>query len=66
MKFIFSNNYFYQNWNKIYKDDLIEFILPLENIEIIKKINDNKKNLINLDLNELFQEYSKKNSSYYF
>ena len=25
--FIFNNNYFYENWNKIHNDDLIEFIL---------------------------------------
>ena len=37
--FIFSNNFFYDNWNKIEKDELIEFILPLENIEIIQNIN---------------------------
>ena len=40
--FIFNNNFFYENWNKIYKNDLIEFILPLENIEIIQNINQNK------------------------
>ena len=35
-------NFFYENWNKIYKDHLIEFISPIENIEIIE-INENKK-----------------------
>ena len=59
--FIFNNNFFYQNWNEIYFNDLIEFILPLENIEIIKKINDSKNNLINLDLFDLFDEYKNKN-----
>ncbi len=59
--FIFNKNFFYKNWNKIYKVDLVEFILPLENIEIIKKINDNKKNLINLEIDELLQEYPNKN-----
>ena len=58
---IFNNNYFYKNWNEVYKDDLIEFILPLENIEIIQNINNNKYNLISLELNNLFKEYSKKN-----
>ena len=58
---IFNNNYFYKNWNEVYKDDLIEFILPLENIEIIQNINNNKHNLISLELNNLFKEYSKKN-----
>tara|TARA_E500000178_G_scaffold345026_1_gene394230 strand:+ start:533 stop:1573 length:1041 start_codon:yes stop_codon:yes gene_type:complete len=59
--YIFSNNQYYENWNKHSKVDLIEFILPLENIEIIKLINENKKDLINLELNEIFQEYSKNN-----
>ena len=36
---IFNNNFFYENWNEIYDNDLIEFILPLENIEIIQNIN---------------------------
>ncbi len=59
--FIFNNNFFYKNWNEIYQDDLIEFILPLENIEIIKNINNNKNNLIDLNLADLFQEYTNKN-----
>lgn len=59
--FIFNNNFFYENWNEIYKNDLIEFILPLENIEIIQNINRNKNNLINLDTKDLFQEYPNKN-----
>jgi len=59
--FIFNNNYFYENWNEIYKNDLIEFILPLENIEIIQNINNYRKNLINLNVVDLFQEYTKKN-----
>ena len=62
--FVFNNNYFYKNWNKVYNNDLfdlIDFILPLENIEIIKKINDNRSSLISLNIIELFQEYSNKN-----
>jgi hypothetical protein len=59
--FIFNNNFFYKNWNEIDENKLIEFILPLENIEIVKKINDNKENLLNLDINILFQEYVNKN-----
>ena len=59
--FIFNNNYFYDNWNKNDNFDLIEFILPLEKIEIIKNINENKNNLININISDLFQEYSKKN-----
>ena len=59
--FIFNNNFFYENWNKIYENDLIEFILPLENIEIIQKININRNNLIDLNIVDLFLEYSNKN-----
>ena len=35
--------------------------MPLENIEIIKNINDNKGNLIDLNMTDLFREYSNKN-----
>jgi len=59
--FIFNNNFYYNNWNKIFENDLIEFILPLENIEIIQNINVNKNNLIDIDIDDLFQEYSSKN-----
>ena len=59
--FIYNNNFFYENWNNFYKTDLIEFILPLENIEIIQNINKNKNNLINLEIDILFKEYPKKN-----
>ena len=63
---IFNNNFFYENWNKVYDNDLIEFVLPLENIEIIQSINIYKKNLINLDLMSLFKEYSNKNKAVIF
>ncbi len=58
---VFSKNYFYENWNKIISNELIEFILPLENIEIIKNINQARNDLSNLDLKILFKEYPKKN-----
>ena len=58
---IYNNNYFYDNWNKIYQSELIEFILPIENIEIIQNININKENLYGIDLQILFKEYENKN-----
>ncbi len=64
--FIFNNNFFYDNWNEIYKDDLIEFILPIENIEIIENINKVKDNLISLNIESIFKEYSKKNLALIF
>ena len=63
---IFNNNFFYQKWNDIYQSDLIEFILPLENIEIIQNINNNKNNLFNLDIQNLFEEYTNKNLAIIF
>jgi len=59
--YVFNNNFFYKYWNDIHKNDLIEFILPIENIEIIRNINDYKNNLINLKLFDLFKEYKNKN-----
>ena len=59
--FIFNNNFFYDKWNKIYTDSLIEFILPLENIEIIQNINKSRNDLINLEIDLLFPEYINKN-----
>ena len=59
--YIYSQNFFYNKWNEIYKSELIEFILPLENIEIIQSINTNQDNLLNLELSNLFAEYSDKN-----
>ena len=61
--YVFYNNLFYKNWNKFNENELIEFILPLENIEIIKNINDYKNNLININISDLFKEYSNKNSA---
>ena len=59
--YIFNNNFFYENWNLLHQDDLIEFILPLENIEIIQNINKKKNDLINLNIDYLFKEYQNKN-----
>ena len=59
--YLYNKNFFYENWNKISKDNLLEFILPLENIEVLQNINTNKNNLLNLDLRDLFVEYTKKN-----
>ena len=59
--YIFNQNFFYQNWNSSNEKDLIEFILPIENIEVIQNINLNKENLLDLDLRILFKEYTNKN-----
>ena len=59
--YVFNNNFFYENWNKVYSAKLIEFVLLLENIEVIQEININKNSLLDLNIRNLFKEYTKKN-----
>ena len=59
--FIFNQNFFYDNWNKIYNTELLEFNLLLENIETIEKINVYRDNLVNLSLEDIFKEYQNEN-----
>ena len=59
--YIYNKNFFYNKWNEINDNEVIDFILPQENIEIIQNINVNKNNLLDIDLNSLFEEYSKEN-----
>jgi len=64
--YIFSNNYFYKNWNELDNNDLLEFILPLENIEIVQSINKSRNNLLSLNLDLIFNEYADKNIALVF
>ena len=64
--FIYTNNYFYKKWNSLKENKLIEFILPLENIETIQQINSNKNDLLSLDIRDIFQEYTNKNIALIF
>ena len=59
--YIYRQNFFYNEWNEFNNSVTIDFILPQENIEIIQNININKNNLLNIQLNNLFEEYSKEN-----
>ena len=59
--FIFNQNFFYDQWNEISKNELIEFILPQENIEIIQNVNLKKNILLDLELSNILKEYSEKN-----
>ena len=64
--YLFSENYFYKNWNEEVdntKDQAIEYILPLESIESVRLINSNKNNLENIDLN-LLKNYEIQNCIY--
>ena len=61
---IYEKNYFYKNWNKKSqenKDDLeiIEYLLPIESIEIIEEIEKNFRNLETLNLKRIFDDEEK-------
>ena len=58
--YIYSQNFFIK-WNEMSQNELVEFILPLENIETIQKVNLHQNDLLNLDIRDLFQEYGNKN-----
>tara|TARA_B100001093_G_scaffold45606_1_gene38768 strand:- start:1361 stop:2413 length:1053 start_codon:yes stop_codon:yes gene_type:complete len=58
---IYENNFFYKNWTnkntkKNKKTETIEYILPLENIEVIEEIKKNQDNLASIELNKIFDD----------
>ena len=55
--FIYTQNYFYENWNNKKFDNLIKYTLPAENIESIQKINSSKGNIYKLNIADFFKEY---------
>ena len=59
--FIYTKNYFYENWNEEKTDNLIQYTLPTENIENIQKINSNKENIYKLQISDFFKEYENDN-----
>ena len=59
--FIYTQNYFYENWNEERSDNLIQYTLPAENIENIQKINSNKDNIYNLQISDFFKEHETDN-----
>ncbi len=61
---IFTQNYFYDNWNNIKSDYLIQYTLPVENIENIQKINLNKNKLYDIDVSNFFIEHEKDNITF--
>ena len=63
--FIYSNNYFFNNWNnEKYKkqDEFINYILPTENLEDIQFIINNKDKLESLELKNFFSSYEIKDT----
>ena len=55
--FIYTQNYFYENWNKKESDNFIQYTLLTENIENIQKINLSKSNIYKLEISDFFKEH---------
>ena len=56
--YFFSDNFFYNNWNKdLQEDEFIEYILPLENLDDIKFLNQNSQNLENINIQKILLDY---------
>ena len=62
--FIYTKNYFYENWKNDKSKESIQYTLPLENIESIQKIKLSQENIFNLDINDFFKEYDLDNMAF--
>ena len=57
-----KENFFYNNWKKVkIKNELINFILPIEDLDDITQITKKKNNLEDLDIQSLVDKYEEKN-----
>tara|TARA_B100001778_G_scaffold171534_1_gene140959 strand:+ start:530 stop:1573 length:1044 start_codon:yes stop_codon:yes gene_type:complete len=59
--FIYTQNYFYENWNEEKSDNLIQYTIITENIENIQRINLNKDNIYKIEVSDFFKEHEKDN-----
>ena len=58
----FSENFFYKNWEKIkVKNELINFVLPIEDLEDISKLTKMRSNTEAIDVEVLVSKYDIKN-----
>ena len=58
----FNENFFYKQWNKVLiKNEIINFILPLEDLEDISEIIKMKNKIEELNINNLVNKYDIKN-----
>jgi len=62
--FIYTKNYFYDNWNDENSSGLIQYTLPVENIENIQTIEKNKNNIYTLNFSDFFKEYNLENMAF--
>ncbi len=63
--FIYDDNYFYTAWNNLStkENNLIEYILPIENLENFKKVKNNYNNIENIKILDLVSDYENDNYS---
>jgi len=62
-----NENYFYKYWNEIQiKNEIINFILPIEDIEDISKIIEMKNNIENLNIDSFIRKYDIENYVFTF
>jgi len=58
----FNENYFYNHWNEVkIKNETINFVLPLEDLDDVSKISKNKDQLEKLDIKSLVNKYDQEN-----
>tara|TARA_B100001564_G_C20629699_1_gene666511 strand:+ start:39 stop:1085 length:1047 start_codon:yes stop_codon:yes gene_type:complete len=63
--YIYDNNFFYKNWmedKNEKKDESIEYIFPIESLEIIETIKKNQNNLEMINLDNIFDKDSQKDN----
>tara|TARA_B100000686_G_C16696795_1_gene921011 strand:+ start:45 stop:1139 length:1095 start_codon:yes stop_codon:yes gene_type:complete len=61
----FNGNYFYKKWNSIkIKNEVINFIMPLEDIDDILKIKEMKNKIEELNVNDLVNKYDVQNYAF--
>ena len=62
--YLYTKNYFYENWNNDTSDNLIQYTLPVESIESIQIIEKNKDNIYDLNFSDFFKEYDLENMAF--
>ena len=63
----FNENFFYQNWlENESKNELIDFILPIEDLDDFSKIQKLKDEIEKIDIDEIIKKYDQKNYVFVF
>tara|TARA_A100001015_G_scaffold233414_1_gene264622 strand:+ start:3410 stop:4432 length:1023 start_codon:yes stop_codon:yes gene_type:complete len=63
--FIYNNNFFYDNWviDNQSNNEVLQYVMPIENIENIELIKKYKESLEDLKVEEILKDYDLKNSA---